>query len=80
MTNVAIVHYSSTSVHQLAEAAEGAARKAGAEVGNPYGASSVIGGTPGRVHNENLAAIEFQARRTMQVAAALVRGGIEAVA
>lgn len=48
--------------------------------GNPYGASSVVGSTPGQVHDENLAAIEFQARRTMQVAAALVRGGIEAVA
>jgi len=48
--------------------------------GNPYGASSVVGGTPGRVRDENLEAVEFQARRTTQVAVALVRGGIEAVA
>jgi NAD(P)H dehydrogenase (quinone) len=41
--------------------------------GNPYGASSVSRNQPGNVHNENLAAVEFQARRTMAVAAALVK-------
>jgi len=40
--------------------------------GNPYGASSVSRNQPGNVHNENLAAVEFQARRTMAVAAALI--------
>lgn len=48
--------------------------------GNPYGASSVVGSKPGEVHADNLKAVEWQARRTMQVAAALVRGKIEEVA
>ncbi len=47
--------------------------------GNPCGASSVVGGTPGRVRDQNLDAVEFQARRTTQVAAALLRGGIDEV-
>jgi NAD(P)H dehydrogenase (quinone) len=42
--------------------------------GNPYGASSVSRNQPGNVHEENLAAVEFQARRTVAVAAALVTG------
>lgn len=42
--------------------------------GNPYGASSVSRNQPGNVHDENLAAVEFQARRTVAVAAALAKG------
>jgi NAD(P)H dehydrogenase (quinone) len=41
--------------------------------GNPYGASSVSRNQPGNVHKENLAAVEFQARRTVAVAAALIK-------
>jgi len=48
--------------------------------GNPYGASAVVGSNPAAVHEDNLAAIEFQTVRTMRVAAALVRGGLEPVA
>lgn len=39
--------------------------------GNPYGASSVSRNEPGNVHPENLAAVRFQTRRTIAVAAAL---------
>ncbi len=46
--------------------------------GNPYGASSVSRNQPGNVHQENLAAMEFQARRTVAVAAALAKGFNEA--
>jgi NAD(P)H dehydrogenase (quinone) len=46
--------------------------------GNPYGASSVSRNQPGNVHEENLAAVEFQARRTVAVATALVRGFADA--
>ncbi|GAA3033987.1 flavodoxin family protein [Actinokineospora globicatena] len=42
--------------------------------GNPYGASST-----GAVHEENLEAIEFQTERTIAVAAAVLRGGLEPV-
>jgi len=42
--------------------------------GNPYGASSVSRNEPGNVHDENLAAVEFQARRTVAVANALTKG------
>jgi NAD(P)H dehydrogenase (quinone) len=42
--------------------------------GNPYGASSVSRNQPGNVHEENIAAVEFQARRTVAVAAALTKG------
>jgi len=47
--------------------------------GNPYGASATVGGNTGSVHEENVEAIEFQALRTIQVAAAVVRGGLEPV-
>ncbi len=46
--------------------------------GNPYGASSVSRNQPGNVHEENLAAVEFQARRTVEVARALTTGFAEA--
>ncbi|MCP2313358.1 MULTISPECIES: flavodoxin family protein [Kitasatospora] len=36
--------------------------------GNPYGSSAVSRNRPGNVHEENLAAVEFQARRVVQVA------------
>ncbi|NDZ80057.1 NAD(P)H:quinone oxidoreductase [Streptomyces sp. SID10853] len=42
--------------------------------GNPYGVSSVSGNRPGNVSEENLAAMEFQARRVTGIAAALKRG------
>ncbi len=42
--------------------------------GNPYGASSVSRNQPGNVHDDNIAAVEFQARRTVAVAAALAKG------
>ncbi|MFL6119689.1 flavodoxin family protein [Actinophytocola sp.] len=42
--------------------------------GNPYGVASVSRNRPGNVHEENLAAVEFQARRTVEVARALVTG------
>ncbi|MFG2819412.1 flavodoxin family protein [Kitasatospora sp. NPDC048365] len=40
--------------------------------GNPYGSSAVSRNRPGQVHEENLAAVEYQARRVVQVAS-LVR-------
>jgi NAD(P)H dehydrogenase (quinone) len=46
--------------------------------GNPYGASSVSRNQPGNVHEENLLAVEFQARRTVSVARALAVGFAEA--
>jgi NAD(P)H dehydrogenase (quinone) len=46
--------------------------------GNPYGASSVSRNQPGNVHEENLAAVEFQARRTVTVARALALGFAQA--
>lgn len=42
--------------------------------GNPYGASNVSRNQPGNVTDENLAAVEFQTRRVLAVAAALARG------
>ncbi|MGF1430232.1 NAD(P)H-dependent oxidoreductase [Kitasatospora sp. LaBMicrA B282] len=41
--------------------------------GNPYGSSAVSRNRPGQVHEENLAAVAFQARRVTDVAA-LVQG------
>ncbi|MEV4616854.1 NAD(P)H-dependent oxidoreductase [Kitasatospora sp. NPDC049258] len=41
--------------------------------GNPYGSSAVSRNKPGQVHEENLAAIAYQARRVTDVAG-LVRG------
>lgn len=41
--------------------------------GNPYGVSSVSRNEPGNVDEDNLAAIEYQARRTVEIATA-VRG------
>jgi NAD(P)H dehydrogenase (quinone) len=46
--------------------------------GNPYGASSVSRNQPGNVHEENLAAVEFQARRVVAVARALTAGFADA--
>jgi len=46
--------------------------------GNPYGASSVSRNQPGNVHDENLAAVEFQTRRTVAVARALAKGFADA--
>lgn len=42
--------------------------------GNPYGASSVSANTPSNVNPENLAAVEFQARRAVEIATALKAG------
>ncbi|MGW3323542.1 NAD(P)H:quinone oxidoreductase [Streptomyces virginiae] len=42
--------------------------------GNPYGASSVSGNNPNNVADVNLASVEFQARRAVEIAAALKRG------
>lgn len=42
--------------------------------GNPYGTSSVSQNQPATVHEDNLAAVEAQARRVVQIAAALKRG------
>ncbi|MEU9377398.1 NAD(P)H:quinone oxidoreductase [Streptomyces sp. NPDC048255] len=42
--------------------------------GNPYGASSISGNNPDNVAEANLAAVEFQARRAVEIAAALKRG------
>ncbi|MFI9612455.1 NAD(P)H:quinone oxidoreductase [Streptomyces sp. NPDC052023] len=42
--------------------------------GNPYGASSVSGNQPDNVDPNNLASIEFQARRTVAITNALKRG------
>ncbi|GAA2635778.1 NAD(P)H:quinone oxidoreductase [Dactylosporangium fulvum] len=42
--------------------------------GNPYGASNVSRNQPGNVTDDNLAAVEFQTRRTIAVAAALAAG------
>lgn len=42
--------------------------------GNPYGASSVSGNNPDNVAGPNLASVEFQARRAVEIAAALKRG------
>ncbi|MDI9883325.1 NAD(P)H-dependent oxidoreductase [Streptomyces sp. HNM0645] len=39
--------------------------------GNPYGAGTVAGNRPGFVHEENIGAIAYQTRRTIEVAAAL---------
>ncbi|GAA4966016.1 hypothetical protein GCM10023238_37140 [Streptomyces heliomycini] len=39
--------------------------------GNPYGASTVTGNRTGFIHDENVGAIAYQTRRTIQVAAAL---------
>ncbi|MCP3755176.1 flavodoxin family protein [Streptomyces sp. TBY4] len=44
------------------------------ENGNPYGSSSVTRNRPGNVHEDNLAAVEFQARRVTEVAGIVVRG------
>lgn len=42
--------------------------------GNPYGVSSVSRNRPGNVDDDNLAAVEYQARRVVEITAALVRG------
>jgi NAD(P)H dehydrogenase (quinone) len=42
--------------------------------GNPYGVSSVSGSEAGNVHEDNLAAIEYQTRRTVEIATALRKG------
>lgn len=42
--------------------------------GNPYGVSCVSRSQPANVPADNLAAIEFQARRTVEIAAALAKG------
>ena len=42
--------------------------------GNPYGASSVSMETPSNVHGQNLLAVQFQARRTVEIATALKTG------
>ncbi|MGP3974266.1 NAD(P)H:quinone oxidoreductase [Streptomyces sp. 8N114] len=42
--------------------------------GNPYGASSISGDSPDNVAEANLAAVEFQARRAVETASALLRG------
>jgi NAD(P)H dehydrogenase (quinone) len=42
--------------------------------GNPYGVSCVSHNQPASVPPDNLAAIEFQARRTVEIAAALTKG------
>ncbi|MFG2332081.1 NAD(P)H:quinone oxidoreductase [Streptomyces sp. NPDC048604] len=42
--------------------------------GNPYGASSVSANQAANVHEENLGAVEFQARRCVEIAAALKKG------
>ena len=42
--------------------------------GNPYGTSNVSGSRPDMVNDENLGAIEFQARRMVEIATALKRG------
>ncbi|MDA3645365.1 NAD(P)H:quinone oxidoreductase [Saccharopolyspora indica] len=42
--------------------------------GNPYGASSVSANNPANVAEANLAAVEFQARRAVEIASALHRG------
>ncbi|HEY9371955.1 NAD(P)H:quinone oxidoreductase [Streptomyces sp.] len=42
--------------------------------GNPYGASSVSANQAGNVHDENLGAVEFQARRAVEIATALKKG------
>ncbi len=44
--------------------------------GNPYGASSVSGNNPANIAEANLAAVEFQARRAVEVASALRRGPV----
>ncbi|GAB3547230.1 NAD(P)H dehydrogenase (quinone) [Actinopolyspora lacussalsi] len=44
------------------------------ENGNPYGVSSVSRNEAGNVADDNIAAIESQARRTVEIADALVRG------
>jgi NAD(P)H dehydrogenase (quinone) len=46
--------------------------------GNPYGASNVSRNRPGNVTDENLAAVEFQTRRVLEVATALGRGRAQA--
>ncbi|UCM88843.1 NAD(P)H-dependent oxidoreductase [Streptomyces marincola] len=42
--------------------------------GNPYGVSSVSRNEAGNVDDDNLSAVEYQARRTVEIAAALGRG------
>ena len=42
--------------------------------GNPYGASSVSANSAANVHEENLGAVEFQARRCVEIATALKKG------
>ncbi|MET9863830.1 NAD(P)H:quinone oxidoreductase [Streptomyces smyrnaeus] len=46
--------------------------------GNPYGASSISANSPDNVASANLAAVEFQARRAVETAAALKRGRLAA--
>ncbi|GGM33313.1 TrpR-binding protein WrbA [Longimycelium tulufanense] len=42
--------------------------------GNPYGVSAVSRNKPANVDEDNLAAIRYQARRTVEITSALVRG------
>ncbi|MFI2431538.1 flavodoxin family protein [Streptomyces sp. NPDC018693] len=44
------------------------------ENGNPYGTSSVTRNRPGNVHEDNIAAVEFQARRIVRAAGIVGRG------
>ncbi|MEV7613092.1 NAD(P)H:quinone oxidoreductase [Streptomyces sp. NPDC089799] len=44
------------------------------ENGNPYGASSISGNNPANVAEANLSAVEYQARRAVEIADALKRG------
>jgi hypothetical protein len=47
--------------------------------GNPYGVSGISHDQPNNVDDDNLAAIRFQAERTLQIAEAL-KVGLEAAA
>ncbi|MCX3061835.1 flavodoxin family protein [Streptomyces beihaiensis] len=44
------------------------------ENGNPYGTSNVTRNRPGNVHEDNIAAVEFQARKVVRAAAIVARG------
>ncbi|UNZ21103.1 hypothetical protein HC362_32505 [Streptomyces sp. 891-h] len=97
MTNVAVVHYSSTgNVHTMARAAAQAAEKAGPdevrllkvaelapaaaiEAGPAWArhaaaTAPIPGATPADLEWANLAAVEFQARRAVEIAPAPRRG------
>ncbi|HET6478851.1 MAG TPA: hypothetical protein VFG35_02260 [Actinoplanes sp.] len=84
MINLAVVYYSGTgNVHRLATAA-GVVDDImiAPSNGNPYGVSAVssMQAIPGHlaqnVTDDNLAAIAFQTRRTIEIAASLKRGRV----